>query len=145
MNGYLLDVNALIALAWPSHVLHQSVGRWFDRHAERGWATCPFTQTAFVRILSNPAFSPRWLAPENALNLLERNLTHRAHHFWPADISLPEALAVSNVRATGHQQISDIYLLGLATHKKGMLATCNGAIALWDPHGKSTTRVELIQ
>ncbi len=57
--GFLLDVNVLIAMAWPTHRAHEKVQEWLARHAREGWATCPLTQTAFVRILSNPAFSPK--------------------------------------------------------------------------------------
>ena len=53
MAGYLLDVNVLIALMWPSHEGHKHVRPWFHRNAGDGWATCPFTEAAFVRIVSN--------------------------------------------------------------------------------------------
>ena len=56
MSVFLLDANLLIALAWPEHEAHNRAGSWFARHSRSGWATCPFTQAAFVRILSNPAF-----------------------------------------------------------------------------------------
>jgi uncharacterized protein len=131
MKAYLLDVNVLIALAWPSHLLHDRVIRWFDKHAARGWATCPLTEAGFVRVLSNPAFSPRSIAPEHALELLKMNAAHETHQFWTADISLGEALRLSHVRIMGHQQISDAYLLGLAAHKGGILATCDEAIHKW--------------
>jgi predicted nucleic acid-binding protein len=64
--GFLLDVNVLIATAWPTHRAHASVQRWLSRRAREGWATCPLTQTAIVRILSNPAFSPNALTPGDA-------------------------------------------------------------------------------
>ena len=37
----LLDVNVLIALAWPNHVHHVAARAWFEEHREEGWATCP--------------------------------------------------------------------------------------------------------
>lgn len=36
----LLDVNVLIALAWPNHVHHDAAGSWFARLRRTGWATC---------------------------------------------------------------------------------------------------------
>jgi predicted nucleic acid-binding protein len=76
--GFLLDVNILIAMAWPTHRAHEKAQDWLAPHAREGWATCPLTQTAFVRILSNPAFSPNALTPGDALALLRANLAHPA-------------------------------------------------------------------
>lgn len=36
---------------------------WFARNSAKGWATCPLVEAGFVRILSNPAFSPRAVTP----------------------------------------------------------------------------------
>ena len=49
MKVALLDVNVLIALAWPNHVHHELSLRWFKEQQPRGWATCPATQTGFVQ------------------------------------------------------------------------------------------------
>jgi uncharacterized protein len=126
--GFLLDVNVLIAMAWPTHRAHEKVQQWLARHAREGWATCPLTQTAFVRILSNPAFSPNALTPGDALALLQANLGHPAHRFWADDVSFVQALEPFGPRLTGHQQVTDAYLLGLAMHKKGRLATMDRAV-----------------
>lgn len=55
----LLDVNLLVALAWPNHVHHQAALGWFQRNQAAGWATCPLTESGFVRVSSNSA-SSRW-------------------------------------------------------------------------------------
>lgn len=126
--GFLLDVNVLIAMAWPTHRAHEKVQDWLGRHAREGWATCPLTQTAFVRILSNPAFSPNALTPTDALALLEANLGHPAHRFWPDEVSFVQALEPFAQHLAGHQQVTDAYLLGLAMNKKGKLATLDRAV-----------------
>ena len=69
MTAFLLDVNVLIALLWPAHEFHTVVHRWFTRSARHGWATCPLTEAAFVRIVSNPAFSPDAVTPGEATRL----------------------------------------------------------------------------
>lgn len=128
---FLLDVNILIAMSWPTHVAHEKVQQWFGRHARAAWATCPFTQTAFVRILSNPAFSPSALTTADAFRLLGSNLNHPGHKFWPDDVGLLEATKGFQSQIVGHQQVADAYLLGLALHHKGRLATLdNGLVAL---------------
>ncbi len=130
MGPFLLDANVLIALAWPAHEFHDRVGQWFARHSRAGWATCPFTEAAFVRVLSNPAFSAHALTPANALLVLESNLSLPHHHFWPD--SIPVVDAVKNVeRLTGHHQITDAYLVGLAVRHRGKLATLEKGIRAW--------------
>lgn len=141
MGAFLLDVNVLIALAWPEHVAHAKVGRWFVRHSGAGWASCPFTQAGLVRVLSNPAFSANALTPENALQVLESNLTLEGHHFWPDAISVPDALRGVAGRIKGHQQLTDAYLVGLAIHHRGRLATLDKGIRAWGSAGV----VELIE
>jgi hypothetical protein len=125
----LLDVNVLIAMTWPAHRAHGKVQHWLAHHAREKWATCPFTETAFVRILSNPAFSLDALTPADAIALLQSNLTHPAHQFWPDDIGLLDAIASCAPRIVGHQQVTDAYLLGLALHRKGKLVTLDSSIA----------------
>jgi predicted nucleic acid-binding protein len=43
----LLDVNLLVALAWPNHVHHQVALSWFQKNQASGWATCPVTQSGY--------------------------------------------------------------------------------------------------
>jgi hypothetical protein len=146
MTQYLLDVNVLVAMAWPTHSAHGVVERWLSHHAEEGWATCPFTEAAFVRILSNPAFSPDALTPRNAVLLLTANLQHPKHHFWPNDIGFQQAIHPFRDKLATHGQVTDAYLLGLVLRKKGKLATLDRGIGellpVASPHRAS---VELIR
>jgi toxin-antitoxin system PIN domain toxin len=130
---FLLDANVLVALAWPEHGSHDRVGRWFARHSRGGWATCPFTESALVRILSNPAFSSDSLSVENAMAVLEANVKLPGHQFWPADTSLVDAIAKIGKRLRAHRQITDAYLVGLAVHHHGKLATMDRSIGSLAP------------
>ncbi len=123
MSIHLLDINVLVAMMWPAQESHAKVQSWLARNSKAGWATCPFTQAGVVRLLSNPAFAQNALAPEQAVRLLVSNLKHPHHHFWGDEISFPEAVRLLLKRLTGHQQVSDAYLLGLALHKGGAFAT----------------------
>ena len=143
MSVYLLDVNVLIAMAWPRHSSHGAVHEWLAGQPKRGWATCPFTQAGFVRIISNPVFSRDALAPEQALSLLRANLEHPAHEFWPATLTVNQALA-NVAKVVGHQQITDAYLLGLAILNKGRLATLDRAAASLLPENMARSRIEVI-
>ncbi len=145
MSGFLLDANVLIALTWPTHVAHVNVGRWFGRHASQGWATCPFTQCGFIRIISNPKFSPDALAVRDAVRLLNSTIQHPKHRFWPDELDFTDATHGFHSRLSGHQQITDAYLLGLALHKGGKLATLDRSIlALLPPNSAETRGIELI-
>ncbi len=130
MGPYLLDANVLIALAWPEHVSHATAQRWFARSADQGWATCPLTQIAFVRVLSNPQFSVRALAPQAALDLLKANIKHPGHAFWADSIRLDDAVR-GLPRVAGHRQIADAYLVGLASRREGRLATLDHRLSGW--------------
>lgn len=143
--GFLLDVNVLIATAWPTHQAHQKVQHWIGRHADEGWATCPFTETAFVRILSNPAFSPNAVTPSDAFALLQANLGHPAHCFWEDDIGFIQATEPLLDRIVGHQQVSDAYLLGLALHREGKLVTLDrGVLTLLEEKSPGRDRVVIL-
>jgi toxin-antitoxin system PIN domain toxin len=85
MTRFLPDVNVLIALMWPAHESHSQVQDWFARQVRQGWATCPFTQAAFVRLVSNPEFSRDAVTPQEAINLLSANLKYHYHRFWSLD------------------------------------------------------------
>jgi uncharacterized protein len=129
VSGSLLDVNVLIALLWPPHEAHQRAQRWFAKNAGQGWATCAMTQAGFVRVVSNPAFSRRVVSPRDALQVLGGSLQHPEHQFWTEDVAVTETLARFGRRLLGHQQITDAYLLGLAIHKKGRLATLDASVS----------------
>lgn len=128
MPVLLMDVNVLIAFMWPAHVGHQKVHHWFQRNFADGWATCPFTQSAFVRIISNPAFSPQAVEPQEAVNILVASLKHPQHRFWAEDVGLSDAVQPFAKRLVGHKQVADAYLLGLVLHKKGKLVSMDRGV-----------------
>jgi len=145
MTVYLLDVNVLVALIWPVHESHKRAMDWFERESKEGWATCPLTQAALVRIISNPAFSPDAVSVQEAVNLLATNLRHPRHQFWEDDLDYAQAARPFAQRLVGHQQVTDAYLLALAMHRKGKLATMDrGIFGLSGEKGAGRGAVELI-
>jgi uncharacterized protein len=98
------------------------------------------TQAALVRVLSNPAFSMHALTPAAALQVLNRNVELPGHRFWADSIDLKQALSGMPTAITGHQQITDAYLVALAIHNRGKLATLDRGILQIAPAGS----VELI-
>src|SRR5216683_1747939 len=143
MTAFLLDVNVLIALLWPAHEGHLQAQHWFDRNSHEGWASCPFTQAAFVRIVTDPAFSSDAVTPQEAVKLLSSNLTNPFHRFWGDEITFVQAIQPFAQQLRGHQQVTDAYLLGLAIHKKGKLATMDRAVVALLPE-KSPERDRVV-
>ncbi|MDN5865605.1 MAG: PIN domain-containing protein [Gammaproteobacteria bacterium] len=128
MSGYLLDVNMLIALTWPTHIHHSVARRWFDRKTQAGWATCPTTQLGFVRISSNPKIIRDAVPPREAVSMLERLTALPGHEFWPGNVAVTDAATFASLALIGHRQVTDAYLLALAQRHKGKLATLDGGV-----------------
>ncbi len=128
MSVYLLDVNVLLALAWPNHLYHDRAHVWLTEQRQRRWATCPTTQSAFVRLSTNPKVVGQTVYPAQALSLLEANMDAPAHEFWRETLPVTKVLARLAEDLVGYRQITDAYLLGLAIHKKGVLATFDRSI-----------------
>jgi uncharacterized protein len=120
---YLLDINVLLALLDPLHVSHQKAHAWFARKGKKGWATCPLTENGVVRIASHPAYPNSPGMPVVVAGLLSQFCLLEGHAFWPDDISLLTSSCITNPSLMTHSQITDVYLLGLAAHHRGKLAT----------------------
>ncbi len=124
----LLDVNLLVALAWPNHVHHRLAHQWFARNATNGWATAPVTQAGFLRISSNPRVIEDARSPREALLAL-RKITSLPHHvFWPDDESLVTSPHFDALQMVGFRQVTDAHLVALALHHGGALATLDRGI-----------------
>jgi uncharacterized protein len=146
MKVALLDVNVLIALFWPAHNDHQNAQNWFRHHSRRGWATCPLTQSSFVRIVSNPMISRSGVTVEESTRLLAKNLEHPSHVFWPAETRYLDLIESFAARIVGHQQVTDAYLLGMAIHNRGTLVTTDrGILTLVPDKLRDRGIIELVQ
>ena len=128
MASTLLDVNVLVALLSADSDSHPAARRWFVQNARKGWATCPFTEAGFVRVISNPASSKHTIRPAQAIEVLEDSFQVPAHEFWKDDLSMAEATASFRQFLTGHQQTTDAYLLGMALRRKGRIVTFDRGI-----------------
>jgi uncharacterized protein len=135
MTAYLLDVNVLVALAWPEHKQHDRARDWFAQNRAKGWATCPLVEAGFVRIISNPAFSRKSVTVEEAVEALRASLADKSHEFWPDSIPFPDAADLLAAQMTGHQQVTDAYLIALSIRHKGKLATLDKSITKLAPSG----------
>lgn len=140
----LLDINLLIALAWPNHVHHEKARRWFDRNRKAGWATCPLTQSGFIRVSSNARALPGAGSPREALAVLRRIVSHAGHVFWQDDIAIATSEFIDETKLYGHRQITDAHLLAVALSNGGRLATLDRGVAHLVPSSYSAEDVVCI-
>jgi toxin-antitoxin system PIN domain toxin len=123
---HLLDVNVLVALAWPNHVHHGRVVAWFDLW-QGGWATTPITELGLVRLSLNPSVAPTRPSAGDVLDLLTQFRQHPRHQFIPDDGSLAApGIALDRLAAWG--QVTDLHLVNLAARHGAVLATLDRAI-----------------
>ena len=129
MRRALLDVNVLMALLDSDHIDHLRAREWLASEIAGGWASCPITENGFVRVLSQPRY-PSPVTPAEAVELLDRARSGGHHDFWPCDVSLLDAGAVDRSRLHGAAQVTDAYLLALATAHGGRLVTFDRSLPL---------------
>jgi hypothetical protein len=146
MTTALLDVNALIALLWQEHPFHNRCVEWFTTAASAGWATCPVTESGFVRLLSNPAFTANPPSVSSALRVLQTATESGANHqFWKDDLPL-STLRARWSRGLNHKQITDAYLLALTVHHRGCLVTFDAKmVALAGDGNMERDRLEILR
>ncbi len=124
----LLDVNALVALTWDSHVHHAVMRTWFATNSAEGWATCPLTESGFVRVSSNPKVLPSAIGVEAARGVLSALRAADGHQFLVDDVSIGDADVPG---MAGHRQVTDAHLLALARRRGVRLVTFDaGLLAL---------------
>jgi toxin-antitoxin system PIN domain toxin len=121
----LLDVNALVALAWDAHVHHEAVSEWFDGRTGP-WSTCPVSEAGFVRISSNPKVIAGALGVDEARGVLGDLRQVGEHRFLGNDVSMTDA---DVPRIVGHRQVTDALLLTVARRAGVDLVTFDTAIA----------------
>jgi len=143
---YLLDVNLLIALSWPSHVHHELAQSWYKRKGQKGWASCPLTQLGFVRISSNPKFVDGAVSPQEAIALLGSVAVLKNHRFWADNINLAGSGLIPLSHLVGHRQVTDSYLIGLARKYKGKVGTLDSGLRSLLPDRQEQDRyLEIIE
>jgi toxin-antitoxin system PIN domain toxin len=123
VTQFLLDVNVLIALIDPTHVQHDNAHRWFASVGSKAWASCPLTENGVLRIVGNARYPNSPGTPAAVAELIAAFLAHPNHEFWPDDLTLLDSQRVHAARLLDSAQVTDTYLLALATAHQGRLAT----------------------
>src|ERR1017187_1902139 len=117
------------------HVHHDAAHRWFGLNKKHGWSTCPITINGCIRVLGNPVYPTVTATPAEVAERLSEFCATPHHHFWPDSIALTNQAFFRWSMVGGHQNLTDVYLLGLAVHNHGRLATFDRSISLTAVHG----------
>ena len=121
---YLLDVNALIALATSGHEFHHRVATWIGSENSCVVATCSITELGFVRVLAQTAAYGQSVAQARMLLSRMRNSKAIAFEFIPDthDVSrLPDWVKTP-------RQVTDGHLVALAVAHGATFATLDEKI-----------------
>src|SRR4051812_2877679 len=104
--------------------------RWFAENSSSGWATCPITESGFVRVSANPKVLPSPIGVEAARAVLSTLRAAHGHRFLSDDVSITDA---DVPRMSGYRQVTDAHLLALARRQRVRLLTFDaGMLALAD-------------
>ncbi len=119
----LLDLNVLIALADQRHHLHRKAAHWYASGGKQEWGICPFTEAGFLRVTTNPNYRPSPHSFEGSIAILQSITGLPGYGFWEIKEGWVNLTAPFANRISGHQQVKDAYLLGLAIKEDGVLVT----------------------
>lgn len=120
MTIHLADGNVLIALTVAEHVHHGIALEWFEQ-SQTDLATCPITEGTLLRFLIRAGQR----APD-AVGVLDAIRAQPWHQFWPDSIPFERRQLLGVI---GHRQVTDAYLVALATHQGGRVVTLDRGLA----------------
>src|SRR5581483_10882845 len=84
---------------------------WFAARSADGWATCPLTESGFVRVSSNPTVLPSAIGVEEARRVLALLRAVGSHRYLADDVSMTDHDVPPLV---GHRQVTGAHLITLA-------------------------------
>lgn len=121
--SYLLDVNVLLALAWPNHVHHGAARTWFASSHTDGWLTCGVTESGFIRVSSNVRVTPDARTPGEAALLLHRICSLAGHEFLSDPVSLADVHQAVGEMAHSSSDVTDAHLILIARNARANFVT----------------------
>ena len=124
--SWLLDVNALVALAHQGHADHPRLIRWFASllGSAASLGTCAITEIGFVRVSIQAGFE------NNAPDAVETLRGLKASSRIPFQL-LSDPLGADRLPPSvlGYRQVTDGHLLALAEEASMQLATLDRGIS----------------
>lgn len=118
MSVWLLDMNVLLGCGWKSHPGHPALLDWLLRTQD--WATCPLTESAFMRISMTTAYQATFDDTRRSLTTL---CALRGHRFLVDDVNAALLPALKSYKDT-----TDAHLVTLAKRHGLKLATLDASL-----------------
>ena len=100
---------------------------WQDADPERHWLSCPLTENGTIRIMAGSTYSAP-LPIDEVQRYFHILMGVGNHRFVPDDISLLDETVFRIDQLRSPKQITDAYLLALATRHGAALATFDARI-----------------
>jgi toxin-antitoxin system PIN domain toxin len=123
VSRFLLDINVLVALIDPAHVEHDRAHAWFAATGNKAWATCPLTENGMLRIVGHPRYPNSPGTPAAVAELMTGLRILPGYEFWADNLTLFDTQRIHRERLLDSAQVTDSYLLALASAHGGKLAT----------------------
>jgi uncharacterized protein len=140
----LLDVNVLVAIFDESHVHHAAAMALIEKPKIQ-IATCALTENGVLRVMNLPSYGEYGAAGFEAITKkLSLLCSDKDHQYFSCDVSLKDKALINWARVTGHNQITDVYLLALAVANRSALATFDQRVAISAVHGAKPTNLYLL-
>jgi len=118
VSGWLLDVNVLLGCGWKNHADHLALLGWLLQADD--WATCPVTESAFMRISMTSAYQATFHDARKSLATLRALPGHR---FLSDDVDAAMLPVLSSYKDT-----TDAHLVTLARRHELKLATLDATL-----------------
>jgi predicted nucleic acid-binding protein len=118
VSGWLLDVNVLPGCGWKSHLDHPALLGWLLQVND--WATCPLTESGFMRISMTTAYQATFGDARKSLAMLR---ALRGHQFLTDDVDAALLPVLASYKDT-----TDAHLVTLAKRHGLKLATLDGSM-----------------
>ncbi len=127
----LLDASFLIALFDSNHAFNKRAQAWWNTEHSRGWASCPLTENAVFRVMSNPNYDPdNRTTLDDSIDQFREFVLRSDHKFFGDTLSFRDGAIFDTQHILGFRQLTDVYLLALATLNNGRLVTFDKRISL---------------
>jgi uncharacterized protein len=140
----LLDVNVLVAIFDESHVHHETATALIEKPGIQ-IATCALTENGVLRVMNLPGYGEYGPAGFEAITeKLSQLCNDKDHQYFSCEVSLKDKSSINWARVTGHNQITDVYLLALATINNSALATFDQRVAISAVHGAERKNLLLL-
>ena len=116
---YLLDVNALVALGFINHEIHDRIASWVHNLASPHLASCSITELGFVRVLAQAPAYGFTVAQSRELLLRLKQARKSGFTFIPDE----HDVSLLPIWVRTPKQITDGHLTKLASANGAILAT----------------------